>query len=254
MNLLVHDTSLTTANPTKAQGCCGKAGHTSPNCRNKDKIPREKWAINKARSNEYEKGPQSFFCAQEANDKDKEKLHRMMSFLWWTKDECLTLEMDDSGIIEWHVDASFAVHSDMRSHTGATLFMGKGAIESASSKQKINTRSSADAEIVAVDDVIARVMWTKLFLEEQGHKINRNIVYQDNKSSILLMKNGRSSAGKRTRHMKIKHFYATDTHNQGDLETQCCSANDMTADHMTKASQGTKCKSMQCILFPSLFK
>ena len=24
--------------------CCGKAGHVSPNCRNKDKIPREKWA------------------------------------------------------------------------------------------------------------------------------------------------------------------------------------------------------------------
>ena len=131
---------------------------------------------------------------------DKEKLHRMMSFLWWTKDDCLTLEMDDSGVIEWHVDASFAAHSDMRSHTGATLFMGKGAIKSVSSKQKINTRSSADAEIVAADDVASKIMWTKSFLEEQGHKTNRNIVHQDNKSSILLMKNGRSSAGKRTRH------------------------------------------------------
>ena len=27
---------------------------------------------------------------------------------------------------------------------------------------------------------------------------------------------------------------------------QCCSTNDMTADHMTKASQGTKCKLMRC--------
>ena len=160
--------------------------------------------------------------------------------------DCLTLEMDDSGIIEWHVDASFAVHSDMRSHTGATLFMGKGAIESVSSKQKMNARSSTDAEIVAADDIASRAMWTKLFLEEQGHKINRNIVYQDNKSSILLMKNGRSSAGKRTRHMKIKYFYATDAHNQGDLEMQCCSTNDMTADYMTKALQGTKCKLMRC--------
>ena len=31
------------------------------------KIPKEKWAINKARSNKHEKGPQSFFCTQEAN-------------------------------------------------------------------------------------------------------------------------------------------------------------------------------------------
>jgi hypothetical protein len=27
--------------------CCGKPGHRSPDCREKDKIPREEWAINK---------------------------------------------------------------------------------------------------------------------------------------------------------------------------------------------------------------
>ena len=91
----------------------------------------------------------SFLCARAKNPtkQDKEKLHRMMAFLWKTKDDCLTLEMDDGGMIEWHVDASFAVHEDMRSHAGATLFAGRGAIESVSSKQKIDTRSSTDAEI-----------------------------------------------------------------------------------------------------------
>ena len=38
----------------------------------------------------------------------------------------------------------------------------------------------------------------------------------------------------------------TDAHNQGDLEIQHCSTNDMTADCMTKALQGTKCKLMRC--------
>ena len=28
--------------------CCGKPGHKSPECRNKEKIPREEWAINKS--------------------------------------------------------------------------------------------------------------------------------------------------------------------------------------------------------------
>ena len=59
------------------------------------------------------------------------------------------------------------------------------------------------------------------------------------------MKNGRSGAGKRTRHMKTKHFCATDAQNQGDLEIQYCSTDDMTAGYMTKASQGTKCKLMR---------
>ena len=34
--------------------CCGKAGHKSPTCHLKDKIAREDWAINKAKSNETE--------------------------------------------------------------------------------------------------------------------------------------------------------------------------------------------------------
>ena len=32
---------------------------------------------------------------------------------WWTKDECLRLEMDDCGTIEWCVDASFVVHEGL---------------------------------------------------------------------------------------------------------------------------------------------
>ena len=32
--------------------CCGKSGHKSPTCRLKDKIPKEEWAINKAKAKE----------------------------------------------------------------------------------------------------------------------------------------------------------------------------------------------------------
>ena len=33
---------------TKTCYCCGKKGHVSPKCPEKDKIPREDWAIRKA--------------------------------------------------------------------------------------------------------------------------------------------------------------------------------------------------------------
>ena len=46
----------------------------------------------------------------------------------------------------------------MRSHTGAVMTMGRGAIQFISSKQKMNTRSSTEAELVAVDDVIAQIL------------------------------------------------------------------------------------------------
>ena len=53
----------------------------------------------------------------------------------------------------------------MKSHTGAVLFMGKGGIICESTKQKVNSRSSTEAELIAVDDKIAKIMWTKHFIE-----------------------------------------------------------------------------------------
>jgi hypothetical protein len=41
--------------------------------------------------------------------------------------------------IKWHVDVSFAVDQDKRSHTGSTMTLGKGATYSTSTKQEINT-------------------------------------------------------------------------------------------------------------------
>jgi hypothetical protein len=41
----------------------------------------------------------------------------------------LILEADDLEMITWHVDAAFAVHLDFNSHTGATMTLGRGAIQ-----------------------------------------------------------------------------------------------------------------------------
>jgi hypothetical protein len=97
------------------------------------------------------------------------------------------------------VDAAFAVHPDMRFHTVATMTMGKGAIFSISRKQKMNARSSTEVELIAADDVVSSIVWTKLFLDKQGYPLDEKILYQDNKSSILLETNGRQITGKRSR-------------------------------------------------------
>ena len=65
------------------------------------------------------------------------------------------------------------------------MTMGTGALQSGSAKQKLNTRSSTEAEWVGVDDVISKILWTKFFKEEQGYEIEKNILFEDNKSSIL---------------------------------------------------------------------
>ena len=74
----------------------------------------------------------------------------------------------------------FAVHADMRSHTGGFMTMVTGGAYVQSIKQKMNTKSSTEAEIFGVDDVLTQVIRTRYFLKEQGHMIQDNVIYQDN--------------------------------------------------------------------------
>ena len=78
---------------------------------------------------------------------DWNKLVKVLGFLKGTCDDVLTLEADDTQKLNWYIDAAFAVHNAMRSHTGAVFTMGKGDISSDSTKQKMNTRSSTEVEL-----------------------------------------------------------------------------------------------------------
>jgi hypothetical protein len=173
-------------------------------------------------------------------ESDWNKLIKLMTFLKATHNEVPSMSADDTQTIKWHVDASFAVHNDYRSHTGATLSLGHGVICSVSTKQKVNTRSSTEAELVGLDDVISKVLWTKRFIEQQGFKITSTIVYRDNTSAMKLEENGRASASKRTRHFNIKYFYITDLIEKGEVKIEYCPTDDMLADYMTKPLVGTK--------------
>ena len=97
---------------------------------------------------------------------DYKKLTKVMQYIRNTK--YLTLTIEPSTDPKWWVDSSYAVHPDMISHTGVVMSLGKGATYSASTKQKLNTKSSTEAELVAIDDAMAQVLWTRHFLVAQG--------------------------------------------------------------------------------------
>ena len=56
--------------------------------------------------------------------------------------------------VPWWIDASYAVHPNMRGHTGATMSMGNGLVYSGSWKQKMVTRSSMESEVVSAYNVL----------------------------------------------------------------------------------------------------
>jgi hypothetical protein len=175
---------------------------------------------------------------QPDND-DYKKLARVMKYLQNTFDLTLRLGSNSNGIVKWWVDVSFATHDNMRSHTGGTLSLGEGCVYSTSGVQKLVTRSSTESELVGVHDVMPQIIWTKNFLEEQGFKISENILHQDNKSTILLAENGRSSSTKRTRHINLQYFFIKDQIDRKEVQLEYCPTEEMLADYFTKPIQGT---------------
>jgi hypothetical protein len=182
----------------------------------------------------------SFLCkrVRDCDEDDWKKLKRMLQFIRATKDDYLTLSATSLHTVRWWVDAAYAVHPDMKSHTGGAMSMGLGVIYGTAKSQKLNTKSSTEAELVGTDDVMPQVLWTLYFLEAQGYKIDDNILYQDNKSSILLETNGRGSSGKRTRHINVRYFFIADRVKSGEIRIEHCPTGIMIADYFTKALQG----------------
>jgi hypothetical protein len=133
-----------------------------------------------------------------------------MKYLCRTTKMALALEANDSQLVRWWIDASFAVHQDMKGHTGGVILLGKGGVYGTSTRQKLVTKSSTEAELVGVSDVLPQVIWSRNFWIAQGYDVQNSRVYQDNKSAILLEENGRRSSSKRTRHIHIQYFFITD--------------------------------------------
>ena len=141
---------------------------------------------------------------------DWKKLQRMMKYLENTAHLVGTLHVDDKSVLRWSVDTAHAVHPDMKGHTGGCLTLGKGILQNASRKQKINTCSSTETELIGVYDMLPNILWTRLFLKAQGYKSTETIIDQDNKSSILLENHGKFSSSKRNKQINIWYFYITD--------------------------------------------
>jgi hypothetical protein len=91
---------------------------------------------------------------------------------------------------------------------------------SSSRKQKINTRSSTESEVVGVNDAMPSILWSLYFLQEQGYGTTHAVVYQDNKSAILLETNGKWSSSKRTKHIKMKYFFVKDKVDDGEVKIE----------------------------------
>ncbi len=181
-----------------------------------------------------------------APDKDDwGKLKRVLKYLNGTKFLKLTLCVENLGMLKWYVNGSHNVHWDCKGHGGAVFKLGKGATASYSRKVKLNTRSSTETELYAADMFMPEMRWSLYFIQAQEYKVECVGLYQDNISTQLLIKNGKMSSGKKTKHIKAKFFFIKDRVDDGKIRVSDCPTEEMWADIMIKPLQGTAFRVMR---------
>ena len=177
---------------------------------------------------------------KEPDTDDWAKLTRLVIYIKDTIELCLRLGLDPLQLHKWWIDASFATRMEMFSQSGGCGTLGEGMMTSFSKRQKLVTKSSTEAELVGVNDVLPQVLWTRNFLIAQGWDVAPAVVFQDNKSAILLENNGTASSTRRTRHIDIRYFFVKDRIKNGDVSVEFCPTDEMWADYFTKPLQGAK--------------
>ena len=84
---------------------------------------------------------------------DWKKLKRLLKFIEQTIDDIRMIGASSMEDLFLFVDATFAVHNNMRGQDGGCMSFGWGLIRGKSSKQKINAKSLTEAEIIGVSGI-----------------------------------------------------------------------------------------------------
>ena len=177
---------------------------------------------------------------KEPTIKDYQRLHRIVKYIAGTVGYGLRFcKLSDVNNLCVYCDAAFGIDVGYKSRTGVVIIYAGAAILCKSSKQSIVTKSSAEAELVALCDGVAMVMACRNFLSGLGVELGPSTVYEDNKAVLEMIKvDGPYSL--RTRHLSIRLFFSKQFVDNGDIVVRYCATENMIADMLTKPLVGAR--------------
>jgi hypothetical protein len=115
------------------------------------------------------------------------------------------------------IDAAVANRKNMRPTTGMCVTLKIGFFIMCSKMQKLNSKSSTEAEFIAVSDGMNIPLWLAGLIWYQGYKGQSVRLEQDNQSCIALLNKGRST-GETIRFIEIRIFWISDYIQHGAVE------------------------------------
>jgi hypothetical protein len=112
-----------------------------------------------------------------------------------------------------------------------------GLVHSQSTKQKIVTKSSTEAELVGLSDMASQALHLRNFVMAQGYDMGPVFIHQDNMSCMALIKRGAPASG-RSRHIDIRYFWLREKVENGEVRIEHLETSKMFANVLTKPVQG----------------
>ena len=103
------------------------------------------------------------------------------------------------------------------------MSFGYGMVHCKSSKQKIKTKSSTEAEVVGISDYLPYNICICLVVGAQRYDIKHNILFQDNQSAINMEKHGKKSCTGKSSHIVILYFFSNDMIENNKIYIACYS-------------------------------
>jgi len=88
---------------------------------------------------------------------------------------------------------------------------------------------------VTINDSMVQVLWTRHFFAAQGQYVPTTTIYQDNKSTILLAENGKTSSSRRRWLQGVRYFFVIQ---KGEVKFAFCPMHEMIGEFFTKPLQG----------------
>jgi len=160
---------------------------------------------------------------------------KVLKYLVSTADVGLTLRpSEDLNLtVYMYTDVSYGIKAvDYRSVTGMCLFLGRNLIDWTSCAQKVVTRSSAEAEYVAMDVGMKAVLAARNFILTLGMTVFDLVMKVDNTAAIAIAEG--VAVSMKVKHLDIIYHFLRDHVAKNTVTLEHCGTNDMVADVLTK--------------------
>jgi ribonuclease HI len=175
---------------------------------------------------------------------DLKRLDRVYRYLNGNRNLCIVFKGNMKLCVEVYADVAFMARpGDRMSRTGCIVLVNGGVCATMSCWQKLITKSSTEAELIALTEAVAYALYFIEWLKFQRKDIPEVKIYQDNQSVLALL-NSNHTGIKSTKHLQVRYFFIRQHIKSGEVVMIWCKSSDMIADILTKAVTGQLFKDM----------